>query len=71
MFNKKYLYEDTYSFICPTGTRPGVLYRLTKFHISLINNVPPFRPILSSTGTTTYNGFKFHLPLLSDLNSNE
>ena len=71
MFNKIYLDKDTYNFKCPTGTRPGVLYGLAKVHKSLVSNVPPFRPILSSIGTPTYNVAKFLVPLLPDLTINE
>ena len=45
--------KKTYDKLCPAGTRFGILYGLAKVHKQLINNCPPFRPILSAIGTPT------------------
>ena len=47
--------------------RPGVLYGLCKVHKAIINDCPPFRPILFAIGTPTYNIAKFLVPILSCL----
>ena len=39
-------------------------------HKQLINNCPPFRPILSAIGTRTYNVAKFLVPILKPLITN-
>ena len=52
--------KKTYDKLCPVGSHFGILYGLAKVHKQLINNCPPFRPILSAIGTPTYNTAKFH-----------
>ena len=42
-----------------------------KVHKPLINGLPPFRPILSATGTPTYTLAKFLVAVLSDITQNE
>jgi len=70
MLKNKFIDEVTYSKICPTGSRPGVLYGLAKVHKPTKNGLPPFRPILSAIGTPTYNLAKFLVPLLSEVTTN-
>ena len=36
------------------GSRPGILYGLCKVHKAIADVFPPFRPILSATGTPSY-----------------
>ena len=43
----------------------------TKVHRQLINNCPPFRPILSAIGTLTYNIARFLVPILKPLTTND
>ena len=38
--------EETRRSLKPVGTRPGIMYGLFKVHKDIINNCPPFRPIL-------------------------
>ena len=38
--------EETRRSLKPVGTRPGMMYGLFKVHKDIINNCPPFRPIL-------------------------
>ena len=52
------------------GSNPGVLYGLCKVHKGIEGKSTPFRPILSSIGTCTYNLAKFFIPLLKDHTSN-
>ena len=47
------------------------MYGLAKVHKQLINNCPPFRPILSAIGTPTYNIAKFLVPILKPLTTND
>ena len=56
--------KKTYDKLCPFGSHFGILYGLDKVHKQLINNCPPFRPILSAIGTPTYNIAKFLVPVL-------
>ena len=37
---------ETRRSLRPVGTRPGIMYGLFKVHKDIINNCPPFRPIL-------------------------
>ena len=55
----------------PSGSKPGVLYRFAKIHKALKDGTSSFRPILSATGTPTYNLAKFSDQLLKLLTSND
>ena len=44
---------------------------LCKVHKDIIDNCPPFRPILSAINTPTYKLAKFLVPILKSLTSNE
>ena len=46
--------EETRRYLKPVGTRPGIMYGLCKVHKDIIDNCPPFRPILSAISTPTY-----------------
>ena len=63
--------KKTYDKLCPVGSHFGILYGLAKVHKQLINNCPPFRPILSAIGTPTYNIAKFLVPILKPLTTND
>ena len=47
------------------------MYGLAKVHKQLINNCPPFRPLLSAIGTPTYSIAKFLVPILKPLTTND
>ena len=47
------------------------MYGLCKVHKDIIDNCPPFRPILSTINTPTYKLAKFLVPTLKSLSSNE
>ena len=47
------------------------MYGLCKVHKNIIDNCPPFRPILSAINTPTYKLAKFLVPILKSLTSNE
>ena len=47
------------------------MYGLRKAHKDIIDNCPPFRPILSAINTPTYKLAKFLVPILKSLTSNE
>ena len=63
--------EETRRSLKPVGTRPGIMYGLCKVHKDIIDNCPPFRPILSAINTPTYKLAKFLVPILKSLISNE
>ena len=50
----KKISEDEFKSIFPIGTRPGILYGRRKVHITVINNIPQFRQILSAVNTPVY-----------------
>ena len=49
------LSTEQYEKIKAVGSRPGILYGLNKVHKAITEVCPPFRPILSATGTPSYN----------------
>ena len=57
--NSKAISEDTYIKLCPSGSRPGIMYGLAKVHKQLVNGFPKLRPILSAINTPTYKLAKF------------
>ena len=59
-------YEETKA----VGFTPGVLYDLYKVHRAIVNVCPPFRPILSATGSLTCKTVTFLVPILSRLTIN-
>ena len=63
--------EETRRSLKPVGTRPGIMYGLCKVHKDIIDNCPPFRPILSAINTPTYKLAKCLVPILKSLTSNE
>ena len=57
--------KDIYSSIYPTGSQPALIYGLPKLHkINSPNEVPPFRPIVSSMNTYNYHLAKYLCNLL-------
>ena len=68
---QNYLSKNYYDFLKPSGSNPGVLYGLCKVHKEVVGDSPPFRPILSSIGTSSYNIAKFFVPILKDYTVNE
>ena len=65
------LSDKQYKKIKAAGSRPGVLYGLCKVHKAIVDVCPPFRPILSATGTPTYKIATFLVSILSFLTINE
>ena len=70
--NDSQVISDTeYKKLKPRGSRFGILYGLCKIHKSLINNCPPFHPILSAIKTPSYNIAKYLVPLLEPITTNK
>ena len=63
--------DETRRSLKPVGTRPDIMYGPCKVHKDIIDNCPPFRPILSAINTPTYKLAKFLVPILKSLTSNE
>ena len=63
--------EVEFKSICPIGTRPGIFYDQPKVHKTVINNIPQFRPILSTINTPVYKLAKYLIPILSPLTVND
>ena len=55
----------------PVGTRSSIMYRLCKVHKDIIDNCPPFLPILPAVNTPTYKLAKFIVPILISLTNNK
>ena len=68
--NKKFLSKSTMNYN-PTGSRQGILYGLCKMCKSIVDGVPPFRPIMSVTETTTYKLAKLFVPSLEQQAHNQ
>ena len=68
---KQEIPNKAYNELYPTGTGPGILWGLWKFHKSIVDGVPPFRPILSAIGTPTYKLAKCFVSLLEPLTHNQ
>ena len=49
------------------GSRPGILYGLSKVHKSLVNVLPKMRPILSAIGATSYGVAEFLVSILAPI----
>ena len=65
------LSDQKYRSLKPKGTRPGIMYELSKVHKKLVEGSPPLRPILSALKTPAYKLAKFLVPLLSFVTVNE
>ena len=57
--------------INPKGSRPGILYGLSKIHKATIAGIPKLRPILSAIKTPTYNLSKFLVDILEPYTTNQ
>ena len=69
IFTKVYFINDKiYDDIYPTGSRPGRKYGLSKIHkCKSFEDIPPFRPIVSSIGCYNYNLAKYLSSVLRPL----
>ncbi|XP_057308273.1 uncharacterized protein LOC130646150 [Hydractinia symbiolongicarpus] len=63
---KGFFSDKVYNDIYPSGSQPARIYGLPKMHKSF-ENLPKFRPIISSIGTCNYQLAKFLGGLLSDV----
>ena len=62
--------ETDYKKLKPRGSSFGDLYCLCKTHKKVLNNCPPFRPILSASKTLSHNLAKFLVPLIEPIRKN-
>ena len=70
--NKKGVLSDSdYNSLAPCGSKPSVLYGLSKVHKPVIDNKPKQRPILSAINTPTYKLSKFLVKILEPHTKNE
>ena len=60
-----------YLKICPSGSKPSILYGQAKVYEHVEYNCPSFHPILLATCTPTYDLAKFLVPILKSLTENE
>ena len=69
--DKKEISSEQYKDLSPSGSRPGIMYGLTKLHQIVADGLPSFRPILSAIVTPTFKLSKFLVPILQPLTTNE
>ena len=70
--NDSQVISDTeYKKLKPRGSRFGILYGLCKIHKSLINNCPPFGPILSAIKPPSYSIANHLVPILEPITTNK
>jgi len=70
-FNKEGVFDDKeYARLSPCGSKPSVLYGLSKVHKAVVDNKPMHRPILSAINTATYNLSKFLVKVLEPYTKN-
>ena len=62
--------EETQRSLKPVGTRSGIIFGFWKVHKDIIDNCPPFRPILSAINTPIYKLAKFLVSVLKSLTNN-
>ena len=65
------MYTKHYRKIKAVGCRPGILYGLCKICKAITDVYPPFRTILSATGTPSNKLAKFLVPKFSSVTFNE
>ena len=69
--HKEIIEKSSCKSMKPVGSVSVILYRLGKIHKETHNELPPFCPILSAVGTSTYKLAKFLLQFLSHSPANE
>ena len=62
---------EQYKKIKAVGSKPGILDGLCKVYKVITDICPPFRPILSAIGTSSYKLAQFLVPKLSSITFNE
>ena len=67
LLNNKVITKDTYNYVSPSGSSPGILYGLPKVH----KKECPMRPILNTIGTFNYNLAKFFVPIIEPVTTNQ
>ena len=68
---KEGIFDDKeYARLSPCGSKPSVLYGLSKVHKTVVDNKPKQRPILSAINTPTYNLSKFLVKVLEPYTKN-
>ena len=55
----RYISDQLYGELYPSGWQPGIMNALSKIHEALIRNFPKLRPILSAINTATYGYAEF------------
>ena len=68
---KKEISTEQYKDLSPSGSRPEIMYGLTKVHKIVTDGLPSVRPILSTIGTLAYKLAKFLVPIPEPLTTNE
>ena len=68
--NSEVVSETVHKSLKPRGFRFGILYGNCKVHKQLVDNCPPFGPIMSAIKTPSYNLAKFLVLLLEPITTN-
>ena len=69
--DKGVLNDTDYANLTPTGSRPSILYGLSKVHKPLVDGMPKLRPILSAINTPTYKLSQFLVKVLKPFTTNQ
>ena len=70
LLNRNEINESEYQNMRPVSTKPARAHRLPKVHKSF-DNLPPFRPIIDTTGAAYKPVAKYRTNLLNPLTTNE
>ena len=70
MLKKDSISDGIYKKLSTTGSQAGILYGVGKVHKKSINGHPPFRPILSAIGTSTYKLAQYLVSSLTPFTNN-
>ena len=68
---KNAITEDQREKLSPNGPNPARLYGLPKIHKNLVDGLPPYRPIISQIGSSTYKIAKFLISFIEPFTSND
>ena len=69
--NQNEISEKNYDKLHPSGSKPGILYGLDKFHKVLKDSIPTFSPILSPICTHIYKLANIRDKMLKTITTND
>ena len=67
LYEKNAITGDIKIILTPDGPSPARLYGLPKLHKALVDGLPNYRPIISKTGSQTYETAKYLLDFMEKM----